>query len=174
MRQRLGLADVLIKNPEVIILDEPTLGIDPEGVRDLLQLIKRLSEEEQITVLLSSHQLHQVQQICDRVGIFVKGKLLAEGDLDTLAKKLFIQDNYVIQVTVDEVTSELIKTIQSIPSVHKVERFDQRLEIYCGDDVSAEISKRIVQSGAALLRLNKKDFGLDEIYHRYFEGREER
>lgn len=156
MRQRLGLADVLIKNPEVIILDEPTLGIDPEGVRDLLQLIKRLSEEEQITVLLSSHQLHQVQQICDRVGIFVKGKLLAEGDLDTLAKKLFIQDNYVIQVTVDEVTSELIKTIQSIPSVHKVERFDQRLEIYCGDDVSAEISKRIVQSGAALLRLNKK------------------
>ena len=104
----------------------------------------------------------------------LKGNSLAEGDLDTLAKKLFIQDNYVIQVTVDEVTSELIKTIQSIPSVHKVERFDQRLEIYCGDDVSAEISKRIVQSGAALLRLNKKDFGLDEIYHRYFEGREER
>lgn len=173
MRQRLGLADVLIKNPEVIILDEPTLGIDPEGVRDLLQLIKRLSKEEKITVLLSSHQLHQVQQICDRVGIFVKGELLAEGDLETLAKKLFIEDHFVIQVTVDEVRPELIDTLQTIPTVHNVEQFEQRLVIYCGEDVSAEISKRIVQSGTALLQLSKKDFGLDEIYHRYFEGREQ-
>lgn len=173
MRQRLGLADVLIKNPEVIILDEPTLGIDPEGVRELLKLIKQLSKEEKITVLLSSHQLHQVQQICDRVGIFVKGKLLAEGNLETLAKKLFIEDNFVIQVKVDPIRAELIEKVKSIPSVHKVEQLGQQLEIYCGEDVSAEISKLIVQSGAHLLQLNKKDFGLDEIYHRYFEGRDE-
>ena len=173
MRQRLGLADVLIKNPEVIILDEPTLGIDPEGVRELLKLIKQLSKEEKITVLLSSHQLHQVQQICDRVGIFVKGKLLAEGNLETLAKKLFIEDNFVIQVKVDPIRAELIEKMKSIPSVHKVEQLGQQLEIYCGEDVSAEISKLIVQSGAHLLQLNKKDFGLDEIYHRYFEGRDE-
>lgn len=173
MRQRLGLADVLIKNPEVIILDEPTLGIDPEGVRELLKLIKQLSIEEKITVLLSSHQLHQVQQICDRVGIFVKGKLLAEGNLETLAKKLFIEDNFVIQVKVDPIRAELIEKVKSIPSVHKVEQLGQQLEIYCGEDVSAEISKLIVQSGAHLLQLNKKDFGLDEIYHRYFEGRDE-
>lgn len=173
MRQRLGLADVLIKNPEVIILDEPTLGIDPEGVRELLKLIKQLSKEEKITVLLSSHQLHQVQQICDRVGIFVKGKLLAEGNLETLAKKLFIEDNFVIQVKVDPIRAGLIEKVKSIPSVHKVEQLGQQLEIYCGEDVSAEISKLIVQSGAHLLQLNKKDFGLDEIYHRYFEGRDE-
>lgn len=173
MRQRLGLADVLIKNPEIIILDEPTLGIDPEGVRELLKLIKQLSKEEKITVLLSSHQLHQVQQICDRVGIFVKGKLLAEGNLETLAKKLFIEDNFVIQVKVDPIRAELIEKMKSIPSVHKVEQLGQQLEIYCGEDVSAEISKLIVQSGAHLLQLNKKDFGLDEIYHRYFEGRDE-
>lgn len=173
MRQRLGLADVLIKNPEVIILDEPTLGIDPQGVRELLKLIKQLSKEEKITVLLSSHQLHQVQQICDRVGIFVKGKLLAEGNLETLAKKLFIEDNFVIQVKVDPIRAELIEKMKSIPSVHKVEQLGQQLEIYCGEDVSAEISKLIVQSGAHLLQLNKKDFGLDEIYHRYFEGRDE-
>lgn len=78
MRQRLGLADVLIKNPEVIILDEPTLGIDPSGIRDFLGLIVSLSREEGITVLFSSHHLHQVQQVCDRVGIFVKGRLLAQ------------------------------------------------------------------------------------------------
>ncbi|MDD2512772.1 MAG: ABC transporter ATP-binding protein [Proteiniphilum sp.] len=89
MRQRLGLADVLIRNPEVIILDEPTLGIDPSGIRDFLRLIVTLSRGEGITVLFSSHHLHQVQQVCDRVGIFVKGSLLAQGDIASLARQLF-------------------------------------------------------------------------------------
>src|SRR5208283_1858625 len=79
MRQRLGLADVLIKNPEVIILDEPTIGIDPKGVREFLELIVQLSKAEGLTVLFSSHHLHQVQQVCDRVGLLVNGKLIAEG-----------------------------------------------------------------------------------------------
>jgi len=89
MRQRLGLADVLIKHPRVIILDEPTLGIDPTGVREFLELIVRLSRKEGITVLFSSHQLHLVQQVCDRVGIFVDGRLLAEGEIGSLARQLF-------------------------------------------------------------------------------------
>ena len=65
MKQRLGIADVLMKDPQIIIMDEPTLGIDPEGMRELLALIRQLSEEDQRTILISSHQLHQVQQICD-------------------------------------------------------------------------------------------------------------
>ena len=79
MRQRLGLADVLVKHPELIILDEPTLGIDPEGVRDFLNLIKRLNEEEELTVLDLSHHLHQVQEICDRVGLLSKGNCWQKG-----------------------------------------------------------------------------------------------
>jgi ABC-2 type transport system ATP-binding protein len=89
MRQRLGLADVLIKNPEVIILDEPTSGIDPQGVRAFLELIVELRNEQGLTVLFSSHNLHQVQQVCDRIGIFVEGKIVAQGDLCTLSKQLF-------------------------------------------------------------------------------------
>ena len=88
MIQRLGLADVLIKNPEVIILDEPTLGIDPKGVREFLELIAGLSREEGITVLFSSHYLHQVQQVCDRVGLFVSGKLIAEGNVQADRKSV--------------------------------------------------------------------------------------
>lgn len=87
MRQRLGLADVLIKNPEVIILDEPTSGIDPSGVREFMDLIFHLSREEGLTVLFSSHHLNQVQQVCDRVGLFGGGKLLAEIELTDLHKK---------------------------------------------------------------------------------------
>ena len=63
-----------MKSPEIIILDEPTLGIDPTGMEELLRLIRKLSREQGLTVLLSSHQLHQVQQICDRVGLFVRGR----------------------------------------------------------------------------------------------------
>ena len=115
MRQRLGLADVLIKEPEVIILDEPTLGIDPAGVKAFLELIVELSREQGITVLFSSHLLHQVQQVCDRVGLFVGGKLLATGDIQNLAAQLF------------------------------------------GPDSSTESP-------------GKREYGLDDIYFRYFEG----
>lgn len=87
MRQRLGLADVLIKRPEVIILDEPTSGIDPAGVQEFMELIRRLSREEGLTVLFSSHHLDQVQKVCDRVGLFGKGKLLAEIDLSEIHGK---------------------------------------------------------------------------------------
>ncbi len=89
MRQRLGLADVLIKSPELIILDEPTSGIDPQGVRAFLDLIVELRDEQGLTVLFSSHNLHQVQQVCDRVGIFREGKLLAQGDIASLSEQTY-------------------------------------------------------------------------------------
>jgi len=87
MRQRLGLADVLIKNPEIIILDEPTSGIDPAGVQEFIELIHWLSKKEGLTVLFSSHHLDQVQKVCDRVGLFSSGKLLALIDMAELKEK---------------------------------------------------------------------------------------
>lgn len=88
MRQRLGLADVLIKEPEVIILDEPTSGIDPSGVREFMDLIRQLSHKDGQTVLFSSHHLDQVQQVCNRVGLFSSGKLLADIRLAELQKEV--------------------------------------------------------------------------------------
>ena len=95
MRQRLGLADVLIKNPEIIILDEPTSGIDPAGVQEFIELIRWLSKEEGLTVLFSSHHLDQVQKVCDRVGLFSNGQLLALIDMAELKdKKQELSDIY--------------------------------------------------------------------------------
>ena len=87
MRQRLGLADVLIKNPEIIILDEPTSGIDPAGIQEFIELIRNLSRVHSLTVLFSSHNLDQVQKACDRVGLFNHGKLLAQLDLEEMEGK---------------------------------------------------------------------------------------
>jgi ABC-2 type transport system ATP-binding protein len=205
MRQRLGLADVLIKQPEVIILDEPTLGIDPEGVREFLSLIHRLSRKEGITVLLSSHHLHQVQQICDRVGLFVSGRLLAEGDIATLSRRLFSDEPYVIEAgisfdgnaqegavkaerpdrtdRVEEAAGNgailtgreaLLQRLKSLKGVSHVEIDGENWQIRCSRDAARDIARTIIEAGAGLNYLFKKEYGLDEIYHRYFEGGEER
>lgn len=173
MKQRLGIAEVLMKEPEIIILDEPTLGLDPEGVRDLLKLIRRLNEERKMTILLSSHQLHQVQQICDRVGIFVKGRLIAKGNLSELVRQLFANEPHIVEAKTSPLDDALLKEIETIKGVVHIEKVSTESFIcYCEIDLSAEIAEKIVSSGAKLYMLNRKDFGLDEIYHRYFEGRE--
>jgi ABC-2 type transport system ATP-binding protein len=87
MLQRLGIADALVKDPEVLILDEPTASIDPAGVAELLALIRSLAVERRLAVLLSSHLLSQVEQLCDRVGIFSRGRLVAEGTVVELSER---------------------------------------------------------------------------------------
>ena len=89
MKQRLGIAEVLIKDPKVMFLDEPTIGLDPDGALRLIELIQRLNREHNISVLLSSHNLYQVQKICHRVGIMITGKMVAQGSIESLAKEKF-------------------------------------------------------------------------------------
>ncbi len=179
MRQRLGLADVLIKGPEIIILDEPTLGIDPKGMNELLELIQRLSREQGLTVLLSSHHLHQVQQICDRVGLFVNGRLLAEGDVPSLSHKLFGDDLIPVTAELDACNAELLEQLRAIDGVAQVATTMQEdsqgvtLQADCTEDRSAAIASAIVHAGAQLFRLERKQYGLDEIYQRYFAGGED-
>ena len=180
MRQRLGLADVLIKSPEVIILDEPTLGIDPLGVQEFLELIVELSRKEGITVLFSSHHLYQVQQVCDRVGLFIKGKLLAVGNIEGLAKQLFLGKNCLIEGEIeapdtenkakDKLIKDMVQGLKKLKGVLEVKMEGPRFLIESDTDITASVSKFIVNSGFGLTNLSKKVFGLDDIYHRYFQN----
>ena len=185
MRQRLGLADVLIKNPEIIILDEPTLGIDPTGIREFLDLIVKLSKEEKITVLLTSHNLHQVQQISNRVGLFVNGQLLASGNIHSLSQKLFSTNPFTIEAIISfnnkkkkenhdfpGTESKTLQLIRDIEGVKEVKIKNNMLQIECIQNLTPEIARVIYESGADLNYLNKKEYGLDDIYYRYFEGGE--
>ncbi len=176
MIQRLGLADVLIKNPEIIILDEPTLGIDPKGVKEFLKLIVQLSREEGITVLISSHHLHQIQEICDRVGIFVKGKLIAEGDISALADKLFPGDPYIVEAKIgtneESAIQKLKEKLLEKEAIRSVDYKKTSLRISCMKDLTSDIAQLIVQQGLSLTALAKKEYGLDEIYQSYFEKEE--
>ncbi|WP_300597577.1 ABC transporter ATP-binding protein [Niabella sp.] len=170
MKQRLGLADVLIKQPEVIILDEPTLGIDPSGVKDFLTLIKQLSRQQGLTVLLSSHHLHQVQQVCDRVGIFVGGKLLAEGAIDTLAGNLFSSEPFTVEIAVKNAIPETLKAdLLTLDSVRKVIVTDHLLQVSGNADITPQLVRTLVQQGVDITGVQQRVYGLDEIYERYFE-----
>lgn len=173
MKQRLGLADVLIRDPEVIILDEPTLGIDPSGVKEFLSFIHHLSRQQGLTVLLSSHHLHQVQQVCDRVGIFVEGKLLVEGNIETLSYNLFGEESFTVVITVKEslpASWEPMKELEQFAAIKKINISEKAVEFSCTEDMTPDIVRLFVEKGLSIMGVHKKEFGLDEIYQRYFEN----
>lgn len=173
MKQRLGLAEVLIKNPELIILDEPTLGIDPTGIKTFLELIKTLQREHGLTVLLSSHHLHHVQQVCDRVGIFVEGKLLATGDLPTLSSELFGNQGVetVIQLTEEPTDPNALNDeFSSWLEVNGLTIIESMLKFTTTIDLRPKLIRRLIELGVDIQAVDQKHYGLDEIYEKYFEN----
>ncbi len=168
MRQRLGIADVLIKQPRVVILDEPTLGIDPDGVKQMLELIDQMSKRDRITVLLSSHLLHQVQQICSRVGIFVKGRMVAEGPIEKLGQQIMGGEPIVIEVEASPLDDQTVEAIHKMKGVTAVEKLEGNLVIRCNRDVRADVARRLVGAGASVTELRLRGHVLEEIYLRYF------
>jgi len=167
MRQRLGIADVLMKDPRVVILDEPTLGIDPEGMHELLDLISELAHKDGRTVLISSHQLYQVQQICDRVGIFVKGSLIACGDISSLRRDLG-DESLSFEFAASPDNEELEKLLLSVPDVSGVTRDQGFYIVKARKDVRGRIAEQAVNKGYSLLHLKQHGGDLDDIYRRYF------
>jgi ABC-2 type transport system ATP-binding protein len=163
MRQRLGLAEVLLKRPQVAILDEPTLGLDPEAAREFLDLVKGLKAEG-ITVLLSSHLLHQVQEICDRVGLFHKGRLALLGRVEELAARV-LGGGYEILV---EASPGLKEAFQAVEGVGRVEAEGGRYRVLATRDVRAELARIAVAQGE-LLALALRRPSLDEVYAHYFK-----
>ena len=168
MKQRLGIAEVLVKKPTAIILDEPTLGIDPDGAIRILELIKDLNQEHGITVMLSSHQLQQVQQICSRVGIIVKGKLIVQGEMDALGKAILKGRQWNFLLDVSGNTDGLDRDLQSIKGIDEIEKRTHGWFLRCTADVRAEVVALVSKRGLNLLQLRSEDPTLEEIYLKYF------
>ncbi len=169
MRQRLGIADVLLKDPKIIIMDEPTLGIDPEGMRELLALIRQLSEEDGRTLMISSHQLQQVQQVCDRVGIFVEGSLVASGTLPELEEQMRKDGGFLLELGVQPYDDRILGMLYQQPGVTNITREKDRFVISSKQDIRGELTKFLGKNGYTVLHLHQRGGDLDEIYRRYFE-----
>jgi len=168
MKQRLGIAEVLVKKPTAIILDEPTLGIDPDGAIRILELIRDLNRDHGLTVMLSSHHLQQVQEICSRVGIIVKGKMIVQGAMDTLGRAVLKgrEWNFLLEATGN--TDGLERDLQSIKGIDEIEKRTHGWFLRCTDDVRSEVLSLVSRRGLSLLQLRSEDPTLEEIYLKYF------
>ncbi|MCG9479733.1 MAG: ABC transporter ATP-binding protein [Actinomycetia bacterium] len=169
MKQRLGIADVLIKDPQLVIFDEPTEGLDVKVANSILETIIRLNQEKGITFMLSSHQLNLVQKICHRVGVLSKGNLIGEGEIDKLGRDLFGGGKYRIEIEINPFDQGLIEKIRNMDQVVEVNQEDGKIQVICDKDLRSEISKTISGSDSFLTSMNIKNYALEEIYLKYFK-----
>ena len=177
MRQRLAVADALVKRPSILILDEPTIGIDPEGVKDMLAMLERLRSNEGMTILLSSHLLYQVQAICDRVGIFVGGHLIALGPVAELERQLTKGEAMETDVTVvlpngrepdPAVLDKAVGLLKSLRGVQEVSKVRGSLTLRSSGDVRVEAVRALIDLGLLPIDVRRRGLTLDDIYDRYF------
>jgi ABC-2 type transport system ATP-binding protein len=168
MKQRLGIAEVLVKQPRAIILDEPTLGIDPDGAIRILELIKSLNRERNLTVMLSSHQLQQVQEICSRVGIIVRGKLIVQGQMDELGRAILKERQWNFLVELGGGANGIENDLRAINGVDEIEKRRHGLFLRCTRDVRPELLSLVARKNLQLLQLRSEDPTLEEIYLKYF------
>ena len=167
MRQRLGLAEIMMKEAAIAILDEPTSGLDPQATAELLTMIRRLKADG-VAVLLSSHLLNRVQSVCDRVALFQLGKIVLLGSVAELGRQV-LGGGFAVEV---EAQGEgLADRLRQVPGVRAVEETGPgRLRLLAERDVRPEAASAVVAAGGRLTRLSVEEPSLEAIYTRYFEN----
>jgi ABC-2 type transport system ATP-binding protein len=170
MRQRLGIAEILLKDAQIAILDEPTSGLDPQATIELLEIIRNLKHKN-VTVLLSSHLLDRVQSVCDRVALFSQGHIVLIGSVDELGRKVL---GGTFNLDVEAEGSGLDAKLRAIPGVTGVETLGpNRWRLKTDRDVRSETAGVVMGSGGKLLRLSVETPTLETIYTRYFRDEQE-
>lgn len=159
MKQRLGIANALLGYPKLIILDEPTNGLDPQGMKDIKDIIVKLAAEEGITFFISSHLLHELEQICTSVCVIKNGKLIIEGNV----KELLGDERELISISTREIEKsyEILKKLDFIQSITK---FDSYIELKADKGHSSEINKLLVTKDIPVESMNVHSNTLEEFY----------
>ena len=163
MRQRVGLAQALIHRPEVLILDEPTIGLDPAQVVEMRNVIREIGKDR--TVLLSTHILSEAQQICDRVLIINKGQIVTEDTPENLQSRLVGAQRVVLRVRGDsDGLSNKIARVKGVQAVEAKPDGSVEFEFAAGEDTRPQVAKAVVQAGYELLELRPVGLSLEEIF----------
>ena len=166
MRQRLGLAEIIVKQAEIAILDEPTSGLDPQSTIEFLGLVGELRTEG-VTVLLSSHMLDQVQRVCNRVALFQSGRIVLMGAVADLARQV-LGAGFVVEVEADG--SGLDRRLAAIPGVTSVDMLAaDRFRLTADRDVRPDAARAVVAANGSLRHLSVDEPSLEAIYARYFQ-----
>ncbi len=173
-RQRVGFGGALVGNPDVLILDEPTVGLDPKQIIEIRNLIAKLGRNH--TIILSSHILSEIQAVCERVIIINRGKLIADGTKDELAQKLSKERSIVARIVCDETKMlEELKKLPGVSSVYsagKAEKgaYDFVIEPNEGADIRAAVFDRVVSMGKTMLSFNDNSMSLEQVFLKLTEA----
>jgi ABC-2 type transport system ATP-binding protein len=166
MKQRLGIAEIVMKRAEVAILDEPTSGLDPHATYELLEMIRGLKKAD-VAVLLSSHLLDRVQSVCDRVALFNRGKIALMGTVVELANQVLGAGHPILVEASGTDVAGALRGIEGVQQV--VADGNGAWRVVADRDVRAEVARRVVGAGGSLTRLAELQPSLEEVYTRYFQ-----
>ena len=163
MQQRLGIAQALLNEPELVLLDEPSLGLDPVGMVEVRELVKGIAKEG-VTVFISSHLLSEVEQICSHVTIIHRGVSLVSDTLQNVSNKL--PGPTTLQVEVAKLSNAIIETVRELPLVSSVSQDGNKLiiELKTRDDVRSQVSQEITKSGGVIVSMSLKGQTLEEVF----------
>jgi ABC-2 type transport system ATP-binding protein len=162
MQQRVGIAQALLNNPELIILDEPSIGLDPVGMVEVRELMKNISREG-MTVFLSSHLLFEVEQICDHVTIINKGSLLASDTPQNISSQI---GPAIIHIELSDLSDAAIAAVKKLPFVTGTWKTGNTflIQVKTNDDVRAQVSKEVTGAGGVIIGMNQKTTNLEDIF----------
>jgi ABC-2 type transport system ATP-binding protein len=163
MQQRIGIAQALVNEPELVILDEPSLGLDPVGMIEVRELLKEVAKEGK-TVFISSHLLHEVQQICNEVTIINRGVSLVTGTLEEISAKFSTAT--VLEVEVKEYSEPVVKKLKELPFISQISVDGKKILIQTEtkEDIRPIVSKAITDSGGIIISMNLKEQNLEDIF----------
>ncbi|MBS7639538.1 ABC transporter ATP-binding protein [Candidatus Bathyarchaeota archaeon] len=165
MQQRLGIAQALLSEPELVILDEPSLGLDPVGMVEVREIIREIAREG-VTVFLSSHLLSEVEQVCTHISIIHRGVCLAEGPLKDIISK--ISGSAILEVEVAETPDKIVEAVKRLPFVSNIHVEGSRviIETNANGDVRPQISRAIIEAGGTIIYMNLRMRSLEETFMR--------
>jgi len=163
MQQRLGIAQALLNNPELVIMDEPSLGLDPVGMVEVREIMKEVAKEG-TTVFISSHLLNEVQQVCSHVTIIDRGTALVSDTLTNVSSQL--SEAPILMIEVAELTDKVITSLEELPFVSGISRENNKMiiQVNTRDDVRTQVSQAITKSNGVIVSMSLKEQSLEDVF----------
>ena len=168
MKQRLGIASTLMKDPQIVFLDEPTIGLDPVATREVRELIMKLNREKGLTVVMTSHLLHEIQMTCTKIGIINRGKLILLESMENLNKTMSGGEDRRVELVLTETTPDLVRDLEAVTGVKSVTQENGRLYVYGSANSDLEVSRAVTRHGSYILMMKPREYTLEEIFMKYY------
>lgn len=169
MKQRLGMAQALLKDPELLLLDEPTAGIDPDGAAEFRDIVRRINSEGK-TVLMSTHLLHEIGMLCTHAGVIRKGKLLAQGTVDELSQPVRAAKGYGYEVQVKSGGDVLLQEVKNLPETREAELKNGKLMVVANSEIGSVLFSLAAKSQCQIESLTPVNPSWDDVYQFYERG----